>query len=173
MKDIIKEYRNYKLFSNLNIVLASIVLAIWINFLLIDWTNIGKSLKASVLNTKITENKSDIYIEKVEKEFYIISNKDINQVTNLSFSLAYNPDNTKILSINSSFWDIVNLSNTPWISSIILTTENNVDIKKWDKLIKFDIEKDEEIAENINILNANFKDINEEQFLLSTSWITF
>lgn len=173
MKDIIKKYQNQKLFSNLNIILTSLVLAFWINYFLVDWTDIGKNLKTSVLNSKTIENKSDLSIEKNENEFFIISNNDINQISNLSLSLAYNPENISITDMNSSFWDIINLSNTPWFSSIILTTEKVIDIKRWDKLIKLNVEKKEETTENINVLNANFKDINEEQFLLSTSWITF
>lgn len=173
MKDIVKKYQNHKLFSNLNIVLASLVLAFWLNYILINWTDIGKYLNASVLNSQIIENKSDLFIEKIENDFFIISNKNINQVNNLSLSLAYNPENISILDINSSFWDVINLSNTDWISSIIFTAENVVDIKRWDKLIKLNIEKKELKSENINILNANFKDKDEQQFLLSTSWITF
>jgi hypothetical protein len=75
--------------------------------------------------------------------------------------------------MNSSIWDITNLSNTPWMSLLLLTNKSLIDIKKWDKLIKLNIEKKNISAENINILNANFKDWNEQQFLLSTSWITF
>lgn len=173
MKDFVKKYQNHKIFTNLNIIVISLILALWINFFLIDGTDIGKNLKASVLNTKTTENKSDLYIEKTDSDFFIVSNKNINQVANLSLSLAYNPDNISISNMNSSIWDITNLSNTPWMSLLLLTNENLIDIKKWDKLIKLNIEKKNVSAENINILNANFKDWTEQQFLLSTSWITF
>jgi hypothetical protein len=59
-------------------------------------------LKTSVLNIKINENKSDLYIEKNDNDFFIVSNKNINQITNLSFSLAYNPENISISNMNSS-----------------------------------------------------------------------
>ena len=78
MQDIIKKYHEHKLFSNLNIILASLVLAFWINFVLIDWTDLGKNLKASVLNSNTLENKSDISLEKNEDEIYVIVNKNIN-----------------------------------------------------------------------------------------------
>lgn len=173
MKDIIKKYQNHKLFTNINIILASLVLAFWINFILIDWTDIWEYLKVSILNTQIIENKSDLYIEKQGNDFFVVSNKTINQVSNLSLSLAYNPENITIWDVSSSFWDVINLSNTDWISSIIFTADENTNINPWDKLIKLNIVKKEEKTENINILNANFKDINDQQFLLSTSWITF
>lgn len=173
MKDFVKKYQNHKFFTNLNIIVISLIIAIWINFFLIDGTDIGKNLKTSVLNIKINENKSDLYIEKNDNDFFIVSNKNINQITNLSFSLAYNPENISISNMNSSIWDITNLSNTPWMNLLLLTNKSLIDIKKWDKLIKLNIEKKNISAENINILNANFKDWNEQQFLLSTSWITF
>lgn len=173
MQDFIKKYREHKLFSNLNIVLASLVLAFWVNFLILDWTNLWQSLKVSIVNTNVIENKSDISIEKFNEKLYIISNKEINEINNLSLSIIYNPENITLSKLKSSFWDVVNLTNTTWISSIILTADKWTIVKKWDKLIQININKKEEKAENINIINANFKDINNEHYLLSTSWITF
>jgi len=173
MKDFIKRYQKHKLFSNLNIILASFVLAFWINFLIVDQTGVGEYLKASVINSNVTNIASDLSINKIENDFYIVSNKNINNITTLSFSLAYNPQNITVSELNSNIWNLTNLSNTSWISSVILTTEKPVDIKIWDKLVKLNIKKTEEKAESINILNANFKDSKGEQYMFSTSWITF
>jgi hypothetical protein len=173
MQDILKKYRKNKITTNINIILASLVLAIWINFLLIDWTNIWQSLKTSVLNSEIQNNKSDLSIEKIENSIYIISNKKIEKLDSLSFWLSYNPENINIINIKSDLWDIINLSNTPWFNSIILSTTQANNINIWDKIAKLDISKIIEKTENINILNANFKDINQEKYSLSTSWITF
>jgi len=173
MQDILKKYRKNKITTNINIILASLVLAIWINYILIDWTNIWQNLKTSVLNSKIQNNKSDLSIKKIDNSIYIISNKKIEKLDSLSFWLSYNPDNISIINIKSDLWDIINLSNTSWFNSIILSTTKANNIKIWDKIAKLDISKNIEKVENINILNANFKDINWGQFLLSTSWITF
>lgn len=173
MQDILKKYRKNKILSNLNIVLASLVLAFWINFILIDWTNVGQNIKSSVLNSEIQNNKSDISIEKLNDNIYVTANKNISKVESLSFSLTYNPDNIIITDIKSEFWDIVNLANTKWINSIILTSLKETDIKIWDKLSIINITKKDNKSENINIINANFKDINSEHYSLSTSWITF
>lgn len=173
MQDTLKKYRKNKITTNINIILASLVLAIWINFLLIDWTNIWQSLKTSVLNSEIQNNKSDLSIEKIENSIYIISNKKIEKLDSLSFWLSYNPENINIINIKSDLWDIINLSNTPWFNSIILSTTQANNINIWDKIAKLDISKVIEKTENINILNANFKDINQEKYSLSTSWITF
>lgn len=173
MNKIIKKHHKNKLFSNVNIVLASLVLAIWLNIFLVDWTSVGQSLKTSVLNSQTTEKLSDLSIEKEEWDLYIVANKNIKSVSTLALSLTYNPENVVIWEVNSNLWDVVNLTNTPWISSIILTSEAISDIKNWDRLIKIIINKSENKSENLNIINANFKDINNEQFLLSTSGITF
>ncbi len=173
MKDFIKKYQKHRLFSNLNIVLASFVLAFWINFLLIDNTQVWEYLKVSVLNSNVVNETSDLSINKIENDFYIVSNKNINNITSLSFSLAYNPENVTVTDLNSNIWNVTNLSNTSWINSIILTTQTPTNIKIWDKLLKLNINKNEENPENINILNANFKDAEGEQFLFSTSGLTF
>ena len=161
------------LLGNLNIILASLVLAIWINFILIDWTNIWQNLKTSILNSEIQNNKSDLSIENLNWKLYIVSNKNISDLESLSFSLAYNPQNISINNIKSELWNITILSNTPWISSIILTTDKSVNINISDKLWIINLSKKELKNENINILNANFKDNNSEHYNLSTSWITF
>lgn len=173
MKDIMKKYKKQKIMTNVNVVLASFVLALWFNFMFFWSSNISQYLTANVLGTEIKEVKSDITIEKIENEYYIVTNKNINLISTLSLSLIYNPENVWLWNIESNFWDIINLSNTEWISSIILTTNSETNAIVWDKIIKIKLNKTQNIWENINIINANFTDINKEQYLLTTSWITF
>jgi len=173
MQDILKKYKKKKIFTNINIILASLVLAIWVNMFLVDWTNLWQSLKASVLNAEIQNNKSDLSIEKINNNIYIVANKNISNIDSLSFSLSYNPENITIISIESKYWDILNLSNNPGINSIILTWKDSININKWDKLAIIKLNKKENNTENINILNANFKDKASNHYKLSTSWITF
>lgn len=172
MQDIINKYKKHKIVNNVNIILASLVIAFWINFMIYD-TNIWESLKTSVLNSEINEAKSDISITKQWEFLFLVTNKQTNNVKNLSLSLTYNPENIEISEIKSDLWDVVNLSNTPWISSIILSSDKELNLNPWDKIIKISATKKEEKSENLNIINANFKDSNDEIFLLSTSWITF
>jgi len=173
MKDFIKKYQNYKLFTNINIILASLVLAIWINFLLIDWTNIGQSLKTSVLDSQVGNKLADIYLQKTNNDIFLIANRNIKDINTLSLSLNYNPENLTITEMNSELWQIAKLWNTPWINSIIVSTKAPKDIKKGDTIIKIIYTKKLQISENINLVNANFSDVNNEQYLLSTSGITF
>ena len=173
MKDFIKKYQNHKMFTNINIVLASLILAIWVNFLLIDWTNISQNLKASVLNSQVWNELADIYLKNINWEIFLISNKNINNINSLSLSITYNPENTTVSEISSDFGEVLNLWNTPWMNSIILNAKSWKNIISWDKILKMSISKKNQNSENINILNANFSDTKKEQYLLSTSWITF
>jgi len=173
MQDILKKYRKNKITTNINIVLASLVLAIWINFLVLDWTNIWQNLKTSILNSEVQNKKSDLSLENLNWKVYIISNKNISNLESLSFSLAYNPSNISINNIKSEFWDITILNNTPWISSVILTTDKPLNISNTDKLWLIEISKKDMKYENINVINANFKDSNSGHYNLSTSWIIF
>ena len=100
MKDFLKKYHNKKTIPNIGIVLTSLVLAFWINFLLIDWTEIWNNLKTSVLDIETTEAKSDLYIENWVNTLIIKNSKDMQQLKNISLWLTYNPSEVEIISIS-------------------------------------------------------------------------
>jgi len=174
MIDFIKRYQNNRMITNLNIVVLSFVLALWINFFVIDWTSFWKSLKASVLNSQ-TEVviKADVYLENDSDWLSLVTWKNISDLNNISVSFTYNPDNLEITEISSDIWEIVNIANNPWINSIILTTNQIKNIKSWEKLLSLKINKKESVSENINVINANFSDTNWQTYSLSTSGLTF
>jgi hypothetical protein len=154
--------------------MTSLFLAIWINIFLIDWTDIWKNLKASVLNTSYNEVKSDIFIKQNLADFSIISNKNNNNLESLSLSIIYDPNNININSYNSIHWEVTQISNTPWISTFIISSDTpNKNIEKLGEILELKIEKKNINIENINIINSFFTDSNKEKYLLSTSWITF
>lgn len=172
MKDFIKKYQNHKFMTNVNIVLASLVLATLLNVFVIDGT-IWQSLKTSILNSNVSNEKADVFIKKINNELFLVANKNMNNLNTLALSISYNPENITLSDIKSELWQIANISNTDWISSVILTTDKPKNIVKWDKLLQIITSKKEEKTENINIVNANFSDDNKGQYLLSTSGITF
>lgn len=173
MQDILKKYKKNRLISHVWIVVTSLVMAIGINFLLVDGTNIWQTLKASVLNSNGIKIDSDIYIEKTENSFDMLSSKQINSVKSLTLSLAYNPENISINNFTSENAEIVNLNNTPWINSLIIhfNEAKNID-PKWT-ILTLDFQKKNNKSENINVMNANFTDSSWENYLLTTSWLTF
>jgi hypothetical protein len=173
MQDILKKYKKNKIKANIIVILTSFVLAIWINIFLIDWTNIGQNLKTSVLNSKVQTNKADFYLEEINNNLFVVSNKKISNIDSLSLSITYNPENVTIQNIKSDIWNLINISNTKWVNSIIITFDKWTNIDKNNKILKIDLSKKYNRTENINIINANFKDLNWWHYSLSTSWVTF
>ncbi len=173
MKDFLKKYHNKKTISNIGIVLTSLVLAFWINFILIDWTQVWNNLKTSVLDIENNEIKSDLYIENWVNNVNIKNSKDMQQVKNISLWLTYNPNEVEITSIKSKFWEIVSLwEKNTWYDTILINIEPQ-NISKQDILFEIETRKLIEKSTQINMINANFSDNSDEKYNLSTSWITF
>lgn len=173
MKDFLKKYHNKKTISNIGVILASLVLAFWINFLLIDWTEVWNNLKTSVLDIDTLETKSDLYIENLVNTLIIKNSKDMQQLKNISLWLTYNPSEVEIISIKSKLWEVISLwEKNTWFDTILLNIEPK-NIIKTDDLFEIQTKKLVEKSTQLNMINANFKDSNEEKYNLSTSWITF
>jgi hypothetical protein len=175
MKDFLKKYHNKKNIWNLGIIVASLIMAIWINIFLVDWTEMWTNLKASVLWSTIVNNeiKADIYLERNNSEIVLKNSKNISNTESISFSLTYNPTNVTILEIKSDIWEVIKLwESNSWIETIIISNiSNNIDTNTI--LANIITEKQEDKSEQLNLINANFRDLDEEGFELSTSWITF
>ena len=174
MYDILKKYKHQKNISNLLIIFVSLIIAFLVNFFLLDSTDLWKNLKSSLLNSNEIELKSDIYLTKNSDKIEINAWKNINNCKTLSLSLVYNPENIVIENISSIIdADITKIWNIAWFESIIINFKNNKNINKNEKILELKIKKLEEKTENLNTINANFKDINWEIYLLTTSWLTF
>lgn len=173
MKDFLQKYHNKKTISNIGIVLTSLVLAFWINFLLIDWTEIWNNLKTSVLDIETIETKSDLYIENWVNTLIIKNSKDMQQLKNISLWLTYNPSEVEIISIKSKLWEVISLwEKNTWFDTVLVKIEPK-NIIKTDDLFEIETKKLVEKSTQINMINANFKDSSESKYNLSTSWITF
>lgn len=173
MNDILKKYKQSKIISNTWIVVTSLIIALWINFFVIDWTQLWSSLKTSILNVNSNENKSDIYLENIDNRINLKANKEMKNIKNISLSIVYNPENVSIKNLVNNENQIVNIWNENWINSIILNFETSKNINAWENILQFETEKKIPSSENLNILNANFTDETWEMYMLSTSWITF
>lgn len=173
MKDILKKYRKKKNIHNVWIVLTSLALWFWINALIFDDWNIWNQLKTNVTEAVVKEIQSDLYIEQ-NNDFYSIKVwMDMKNVENISFSLAYNPDNIRISSIESDDdnIDIMNLSNQPWINTVVINLEKPSDINKGEEILKLKVKKENNTPESINLINWNFTDTEWETYLFSTSGV--
>lgn len=174
MIDFIKKYQNNKLITNLNIIALSFVFAVGINIFLIDGTDIWKELKASILDAKVSSTvNADLYLQSSWENLYLVAWKNMSDINNLSISFVYNPENVSIKELNSNIWEVVNISNNPWISSIIITTNHIKNVANWEKVIEIKTTKKINKTENLNIINANFSDTNWQIYKLTTSGVSF
>jgi len=172
MQDIIKKYKKHKQITNLGIVLTSLVMAFWVNFLLIDWTITGQNLKASILNANNVEINSDVYFDLEDNKIVLKTSKLISNVKDLSLSVTYNPENVEIINFDSSN-NLSEISNEEWIKSIIINFWELVSINPNENILEINTSKKINKSENINIINANFTDNAWDNYMLSSSGITF
>ncbi|MDD3646561.1 MAG: hypothetical protein PHH06_04080 [Candidatus Gracilibacteria bacterium] len=174
MKDIIEKYHKHKMFSNVGIIAASLVLALSINFLILEPNNIAQNLKTSVLEAGTQENKADIYLENKAGNLILLTSKSIDNLTNLTLSFAYNPENVGIKDIVSGLKSNAQIvSNTPGISTVIIDFSEAISFESDEELLKVVFTKNENKSEQLNIINANFTDNTGEIFMLTTSGVTF
>lgn len=171
MKDFLKKYHNKKIIANSGTILASLVLAFGINEFLVDWTDMGNNLKASVINSQLQEEKSDFYLENVENKVVIKNSKLMSKVKSITTSITYNPQETQIISFNSSLWEVVELWDWEggFKTFLIVTSWENIEINK--DILEIETSKDN--SSQINLINSSFKDENDEIYKLTTSWITY
>lgn len=173
MKDFLKKYQNQNNMSNLAIIITSLILAIWINIFLIDWTDIWNKLKTSVLDSNQNEIKADLYIEKVDNKILIKNSKDILGTKNISFSITYNPSLIEIKEVRSNLWENMILwEKNTWFETYLLNISWK-DISKNTPIAEIIASKNKDESTQINMINANFIDNSDEKYNLSTSWITF
>jgi len=172
--NILKKYNKTKKINNLTIIWISLVLALWINFLIFGNSNFQNNLKSNILESEKNQNISDIFLEKNQNDITLKTSKDINNVDSLSLSLIYNPENVSITEIIPKLnAEIIKTWEDNWITNIILNYAENYNIKKQDKILTIKLKKKEEKTENINIINSNFTDKSWETFELTNKWITF
>lgn len=174
MKDFLQKYREKKILSNMWILFASLVLALWINFFVIDSTNFWNWLKADVLNSNLVKDYSDIYISNNLDKISIKNSKKMENVEKLSIWLIHNPENVDLKFSSTIDWiNIKDLSEVEWVNSLIIYFSWNKNIDSWTNLIDIKATKKINKPENINLINASFMDNSWTDFGLTTSGINF
>lgn len=173
MKDIFKKYKKQKKISNVWVVVTSLVLAIGINFLLIDGSDLWNTMKANILEVKSQNQQSDIYASQNGDIIEFYSNQNMNNVKNIAVSLSYNPENVWVLLQENNNWEIIRLSDEKWIQSILINYSPEKNIITWENIFSVETSKLKQVSEQLNVFNANFTDSSGENYLLSTSGITF
>lgn len=174
MQDLFKSYKKHQLKTQLWVLSISAFLAFSINSLFLQDINTS-ILKASVLdlnNTSITEEeKADITLNIENNILSLVTTNSIENVTELSFSLLYDPN---VLEFSEKLQEgITIISETPGIATFILSYNTAQNIQKSEKIIDIIYSKLEDKTVYLNMSNVNFKDITWEVYLLSSQGIIF
>ncbi len=180
MEDIIQKYKKEKKTKTILIIVTSLFLALWLNFLVSN-TEGGKYLASSVLNNQIAgEKQADLYLETVKNSLNNIiklkASSQISQAKSISFSIAYNKDNVQIQNktLNIDQAELINVIENEWFNTIIINFEHPTNIKSAEEILSIVLEKqDINTLESINLINANITDNEWNIFSLSTSGIEF
>ncbi len=173
--DIIKKYKKQKKVKTISIVLTSLMIAVSINFFLFYEDSITDNIKANILESEKKQNIWDIFLEENQNWSIILkSNKEIINIKNINLSIVYNPENIDINNVSTKIdWEISNISNTKWINTIIIQSSKYYNVKPGQDIVEINLDKKNETSENINIINANFTDMNDDTFELQSSWIVY
>jgi len=180
--NIINEYKRKQKIRNISIVMFSLSLAILFSSLL-NQTWVWMSIKSSIMESSWiqtnNEIKSDLFLEKVDNTsnniFSLKNSKDLIWVKSISLWVAYNNENvdldSKILKIE--WWEIIDLLKNDWFNTLIINFKNPINIKKNEDILNLSFKKDNTQQENINLIWTNFLDKDNNNYNLSTSWISF
>lgn len=174
MKDLFRNYHKYNVLKNISVVWVSFVLALWINLALV-WNDATSWLKASVVDAVQKQEKSDLEVIKSPDNYWVISHKDMSDVNEISFSLVYDRTRVELLELIQSKTDanVSIIENQWWYKTIIIRYDTPIDIQARSFVISFSAQKEGDSASYINMVNANFKDIDGNTFLLSTWGLIF
>jgi len=172
-KDFLNEYKKNKTIWNITIVVASLIIALSINFLVLDNSDFWTNLKTSVIEAGQNNQKADLILENQNWNITLKNSKKLNNTKSLSYSIIYNPENVEIKSIECNSNNLVKIENQEWIKAIIINYDNPININKNTKICTINTSKKELKSEQLNLINSNFTDTTWETYLLTTSWITF
>nr|MDD3719776.1 hypothetical protein [Candidatus Gracilibacteria bacterium] len=173
MTDIFSKYKKHNLIKNTGLIAMSLVLAFGLNFMVQD-TSLGQKIQVSVINSGENSKVGDLYLQKNNTNINLLSSKDMNQVKSLSLSITYNPANVLIENISSQIGgNLINQANEDGLNTLVINFLNPQDIKKGENILSILTSKKEEKLENLNIINANFTDLNNQVYLLSSSGVEF
>lgn len=183
MRDYIQEFKKQKFRKNTAIIVSSFAFAFMVNSFLF-WTNIGNQLQADIkwATTEKTDKviNSDLYLVKQWTGSDTVSLKtwtSMKQVSELSASIVFNSDESafkinNILNDTDKNIEVVKISNTPWMYSLILRFKKSTDLPKDYLLANIFYTKYTQEKAQISLIQTKFVS-NKETFELTNSPISF
>jgi len=174
MKDLFRNYHKHKVLSHLGIVWISLFFAISFN-MLIAWNQSANLLKANVLEATQQTQKADIEILKSSDSLVIVTNQEMRDLTELSFSLVYDPETITLWTAKNKIegMNISEIENEDGYKSLIFTFDSPTNISISSPLLSISVESTSETTNYINIISANFTDKSGQTYILTSSGIIF
>ena len=175
MKDIFSSYHKHKVLSHVWLVALSAIFAIWINLLLVQ-TPASQMLQANILwSETVEENSTDFSGFIRGKEIIFQTHEAMQEVQELSFSLAYDPEVLKLWSYTTSLEasTIDELKNEDGFVTYIIRFENPVTLAQQSELLALNYEKTQNATAFMNPISVNFTDSQNEKYLLSSKQLQF
>jgi len=175
MKDIIAKYKKQTFLKNTGIVLTSFALAFAIHTFWFGG-DLGKYVKANVLEGGVqVEENSDIYFDMSENVLTLKNEKMMHDVKHISFSIVYDANSTELSNFKSLLADsnTTTITNEQWLATLILNLDSPTSINPNTDIFTIQAKKIQEGTGYINLINANFTDEEEKEYLLSTSGILY
>ena len=174
MKDLFKNYHKHKVLTNMWILSISAILAVSVNSFLLSGQT-GEHLKASVIEATVPEKTVDFWVNISENSLSFYNSKDMQEVVEISFSLAYDSDIADIVNPTSSLAgaNITEIKNEDGFVTYILTFSEAQSITAMTDIIQVATEKKEQSTSHVNIINVNFTDASGVKYILSAEGIMF
>lgn len=174
MQDFFKNYHKKKALSHLGIFSISAILAVSINMFVLSG-NSGASLKANILETTNSVQKVDLQIQHNQNTLDFTNTQEMKDVTEISISLAYNPELVDLLATTSSILgsEITTIENEPGFSNYIITLSVPSDIAINTAILSILENKNSGETAHLNPININFTDSLGDTFILSSEAIIF
>ena len=181
MEDIFAKYKRKRRIKRVWIVVASLMVALSINFVVNDssmWTALKTNIK-EIQKTQTEAKVADVYLQEVSWSvnplLTVNNSKDISNAKSLWFSLAYNAEIVSIIDISSDIiWaEVKEVSSENGLVSVTLSFSDGQNISSNTEIATILLNKKWNNLENMNLVNANFKDASNEIYELSTKWEDF
>ncbi len=175
MQDVFRDYNKQKFLTNTGIIWLSLLLAVSINFLVLDGET-GEALKANILETSNVNSQPDIIGTFTSDALTFSHTQPLQEVQEISFSLAYDPEVTRFdePTMENPNAHVVIAENQPGLTTYIITLAEPENLPTPSTIISIPYSK-ENVKDTwyVNIINANFVDSSWETYLLSTQWVIF
>lgn len=141
---------------------VAFVIALVLSLTFVFMINRVDFLKADIINSqeKKVENttNSDLKLKFENNSFWVLANKDIQNLSTLSFIVVFDPAKTKITKENIDWDNFTVASAWEWKINVILQVNN---MKVGDKLLNVKFTWDQSVI-NVSDAIINFTDGNSE-----------